>query len=76
MRLHILLLGLFLAGMQAAAQYPEVTIREIEEVPLADLLRADTLQNTSPSFWILQTSPFNGDTVTITGAGGGAGEGV
>jgi hypothetical protein len=66
MRVCVLLLGMLLTGMQAMAQYPEVTIREIQEVPLEDLLRADTLQNTSPSWWILQRSPLYGDTVTIT----------
>jgi hypothetical protein len=61
------------AVTQAAAQFPNVTIRQLQEVSLDSLLLADTLQNTSPQFtWSLQTSPYfntatqQGDTVTIT----------
>ncbi|MGA9116793.1 MAG: T9SS type A sorting domain-containing protein [Bacteroidota bacterium] len=49
-----------------SAQYPEVTLRQIQEVPLDSLRRADTLQNTLPSRWTLQISPYTGDTVTVT----------
>jgi len=59
MRFFVLLLGVLLAGMQAMAQYPELTIREIQEVPLDSLIIADSLQNISEivfqrfsCFWI------------------------
>jgi hypothetical protein len=61
------------AVTQAAAQFLNVSIRQLQEVSLDSLLLADTLQNTSPQFtWSLQTSPYyntatqQGDTVTIT----------
>jgi len=61
------------AVMQTDAQFPDVSIRDIQEVALDSLLLADTLQNTSPQYtWSLQTSPLyntatlRGDTVTIT----------
>ena len=47
------------------AQYPNVTIKQIQQVPLDSLLKADTLQ-TSTTRWTLQTSPRFLDTVTIT----------
>lgn len=46
--------------------YPEVTIKDIQEVPMDSLLKADTLQNTIPARWTLQNSPLKDDTVTIT----------
>jgi hypothetical protein len=52
--------------LQSLAQYPHVTVRQIQQVPLDSLLRADTLQNTQPARWTLQTSPYRGDTVTVT----------
>jgi len=66
MRFSVLILGLLLVSLQAAAQYPEVTIREIQEVPLDSLIIADSLQNTIPQRWTLQEAPLSGDTVTIT----------
>lgn len=48
------------------SSYPEVSIKDIQEVPLDSLLKADTLQNTIPSRWTLQNSPLKDDTVTIT----------
>jgi hypothetical protein len=48
------------------AQYPRVTIRQIQEVPADSLLKADTLQNSVPARWTLQASPYVGDTVTVT----------
>lgn len=44
----------------------EVTIRQIQEVPLDWLLLSDTLQSTQQARWLLQASPFMGDTVTVT----------
>jgi hypothetical protein len=59
--------------VQVFAQYPNVTIRQIGEVPMDSLLLADNLQNTQPLRWTLQksplmswASPFKGDTVTVT----------
>jgi hypothetical protein len=49
------------------AQYPQVTIRQIQEVPLDSLLLLDTLQCNPPSRWTLQVSPYYHDTVTVTG---------
>lgn len=50
----------------ALAQYPEVTLRQIQEVPLDSLLLLDTLQ-CNPPRWTLQVSPYYRDTVTVTG---------
>ena len=53
------------------AQYPHVTVRQIQQVPADSLLIADTLTNFSANStqtrWTLQTSPYNGDTVVVTG---------
>ena len=48
------------------AQYPNATLRQIQEVPRDSLLLADTLQSSVPARWRLQTSPLMGDTVTVT----------
>jgi len=45
--------------------YPEVSLRQIQEVSGDSLLVADTLKNTVPARWILQASPYYQDTVTI-----------
>ncbi|MBI4535396.1 MAG: T9SS type A sorting domain-containing protein [Ignavibacteriae bacterium] len=50
----------------AMAQYPQVTVRQIQEVPLDSLLLLDTLQ-CNPPRWTLQVSPHYRDTVTLTG---------
>jgi len=47
------------------ASYPMVTIQDIQQVPLDSLLVADTIQNNTAR-WNLQTSPYSGDTVTVT----------
>jgi hypothetical protein len=50
----------------AFAQYPEITIRQMQEVPLDSLLVADTLSNPNTLRWTLQASPYYRDTVTVT----------
>jgi hypothetical protein len=62
----ILLMILMMASM-ALAQYPQVTIRQIQEVSLDSLLLLDSLQCNPPSRWTLQVSPLYRDTVTVTG---------
>lgn len=49
------------------AQYPTITIRQMNEVPLDSLVLADSLQSTQPGRWTLQASPYMGDTVTVVG---------
>ncbi len=44
----------------------EVTIRQIQEVPMDWLLLSDTLQVTNQLRWLLQASPFMGDTLIVT----------
>ena len=64
-RFGTVLILLCLATM-AFGQYPEITIRQMQEMPLDSLLVADTLQNTVPARWTLQASPYYRDTVTVT----------
>lgn len=47
------------------AQYPFVTITQIQKQPLDSLKLADSLQSISSSRWALQASPLMDDTVTI-----------
>jgi predicted extracellular nuclease len=47
------------------AQYPLVTIMQIQKQPLDSLKLADSLQSISSSRWALQASPLMGDTVTV-----------
>jgi hypothetical protein len=61
-----------IAGVASAwAQYPHVSIAQIQQVPVDSLLVADTLSgfsaNSAQPRWTLQTSPYMGDTVEITG---------
>ena len=63
--LAAVLFTLFLS--QGEAQYPLVTIRQIEQVPFDSLLVADALQRTAPARWTLQRSPYYRDTVTVVG---------
>ena len=49
-----------------AAEYPPLTAKQIQEQPSDSLLLADALQNTSPSRWKLQASPFQGVPVRLT----------
>ncbi|MBI2620061.1 MAG: hypothetical protein HYW57_08275, partial [Ignavibacteriales bacterium] len=58
MILFILAFGFTAKALLAQGPYRTVTIREIQEVPLDSLFLADQLQNTQPSRWTLQTSPF------------------
>jgi hypothetical protein len=67
------LLAMAIAGIcfsAGNAQYPQVTIKQIQQVPLDSLLVADTLAglsaNANNARWTLQTSSYNNDTVTIT----------
>ena len=55
----------------ALAQYPHVTVKQIQQVPADSLAMADTITNyqansTQPE-WTLQTSPYMNDTVVVTG---------
>lgn len=61
----VLLLGL--AVSEASAQYPLVTIRQIQEVPIDSLRLLDTLQRTQLPRWTAQRSPYFGDTVRVRG---------
>ncbi|MGB5873914.1 MAG: T9SS type A sorting domain-containing protein [Bacteroidota bacterium] len=61
------------AVAQTAAQFPDATVRELQEVSFDSLVVSDSLQNTIPQYtWSLQTSPryntatLEGDTVTVT----------
>jgi hypothetical protein len=64
MNLVVLLLA---ASLPLFAQtYPHVSIQDIQKVPLDSLLLADTLQ-TSATRYTLQASPYNGDTLQVTG---------
>lgn len=67
MRRTLLASVLFLlAGMgQSFAQYPVVTIRQIQQVPQDSLRLADSLQGISSSRWYLQASTRQNDTVTV-----------
>ncbi len=64
-RLRTLFVLALICAASAIAQYPEITIRQMQEVPLDSLLLADTLQLTNPARWTLQASPYYRDTVTI-----------
>ena len=70
-RLQLISLLILVFAASAWAQYPHVRIAEIQQVPLDSLAMADTLSgfsaNSTQPHWTLQTSPFMGDTVTITG---------
>lgn len=50
-----------------SAQYPLVTIRQIQEVSLDSLRVLDTLQRTQTLRWTLQRSPYYQDTVRVRG---------
>lgn len=54
-----------IASTVTLAQFPTVTVRQLNEVPLDSLLLADSLQITGR--WTLQASPYIGDTVTVVG---------
>ncbi len=60
-----------LCAVTGFAQYPHVTIRQIQEVPADSLAIADTLTgfstNSAQPRWTLQTSQYMGDTVVVTG---------
>ncbi len=63
-----LVVTLLLAGLvQSSAQYPLLTIRQIQEVSIDSLLMLDTLQRTQLSRWTAQTSPYFRDTVRVRG---------
>jgi hypothetical protein len=58
---------LILAAVSSAmAQYSDVSVRQIQEVPMDSLLLLDTLQ-CNPPRWTLQASPYYRDTVSLTG---------
>jgi hypothetical protein len=58
-----------LAASTALAQYPEVTVPQIQQVPAESLAVADSLPNFTlnpGSRWTVLASPYNGDTVKVT----------
>jgi hypothetical protein len=69
---RLLLFAFFIAAVASAAlaQLPEVSIHELQQVPAESLAVADTLAgfsaNSTQPRWILQTSPYMGDTVRVT----------
>lgn len=66
MRTMILLAALVtILNVTTLAQYPTVTLQQINQVPMDSLRLADSLQSTQPARWTLQTSPYMGDTVTV-----------
>ncbi len=58
--------ALILVSVTMAWAQPELSIRQLQQVPYDSLLVADALQNSVPSRWTLQTSPYSGSTVTVT----------
>ena len=58
------ILMLMLLSFTATAQYPTVSIRQIQEVPLDSLWLLDTCM--SCASWLAQASPLLGDTVEVT----------
>jgi len=58
---------LFFSIAKVFAQYPQVTIRQIQEVSIDSLRLLDSLQGTQLSRWTLQASPYYRDTVIVTG---------
>jgi hypothetical protein len=64
----MLLLSMFTVA--AFGQYTNVTVSQIQQVPLDSLRVADTLSgfsnNSAQPRWTLQTSPYLNDTVTLT----------
>lgn len=73
-RLMLIAVLVLLGVWQAFAQYPVISIRQLQEQPPDSLLLADALQGTQAARWTLQASPrmrhsgsFQGDTVTIVG---------
>ena len=65
---RVLLIALFVAAAASAAlaQYPEVSIHELQQVPAESLAVADGIAgfaaNSTQTRWTLQTSPYMGDT--------------
>ncbi|MCC6395650.1 MAG: T9SS type A sorting domain-containing protein [Bacteroidetes bacterium] len=69
-RVVLIVMVVIAAAYAAQAQYPEVTIRQIQEVPADSLTAADAIPtfaaNSTQTRGTLQTSPYNGDTVRVT----------
>ena len=64
------ILFLATAATTSLAQFPEVSVRQLQEVPAESLALADGITNfgansTQPR-WTLQVSPYNADTVGVT----------
>jgi hypothetical protein len=53
-------------GQSLGQPFPNVSLRQIQEVPIDSLHLLDSLQGTPGGRWTLQTSPYLGDTVTVT----------
>ncbi len=69
-RIFLSVVLLAAAVSSALAQYPDVTVRQLQQVPAESLVVADGITNfaansTQPR-WTLQTSPYMGDTVRVT----------
>ena len=71
-KLSLLAMVLMLGLCESFAQYPIITVRQMQEQPQDSLLLADNLQATQAPRWTLQASPrirhvspFAGDTVTV-----------
>lgn len=62
----VVVMAMLVAGT-LLAQYPLVTIRQIQEVSLDSLRMLDTLQRTQPQRWTAQRSLYYGDTVRVRG---------
>lgn len=56
--LIVVLLAVAATGVMAQSKYRTVSIKQIQTVPLDSLKVCDQLQNTKPSRWLLQTSPY------------------
>jgi hypothetical protein len=61
-----ILAALVLLSQLAAAQFPNATLRQVQEVPLDSLRVADTLTVNQNIRWTLQVSPLYQDTVVVT----------
>jgi len=66
MKKKLLLIFMCLGISFLSAQFTKRTIKQIQQVPLDSLLKADSLGIGANSRWTLQTSPYNNQQVEIT----------
>jgi hypothetical protein len=64
-KVFIVAMIMFLGIGRMDAQYPLVTITQIQKQPLDSLKLADSLQSIASTRWALQASPLMDDTVTV-----------